>query len=456
MNMNSVNVHTTNKTLPVKQGSLLLAGVLMSSLLTACGGSSGPSVEELAAQAAAAAQAATDKAAAQAAADKAVAQAAADQAAATAAAQAAAAQLVADQQAALVAARQQVSDTASLVETEVKAAQSASASAGALAVQAGQQASTYAELAASLKTTQSYAEQAKTEASRAVAQQVIVTKAKTDAEKSQDIEAVTALEKQAEGAVTVAKQARIAAEKALASTRTAAQTLSDAIKAAEASKHYTKLDANGQELPSSATSWSCVKDKTTGLVWEEKTNDGGVRDKNWRYRHLHNSGGYAGTVDYNGQTLCKGGLGSCDPYSYINVVNSQSLCGSTSWRLPLKGEFGGIAQINAGGTPPHIDQAFFPDVVNKPYEAAYCTENMNTPRDCGYTDIVVNPNDNTRTECNYQGVDFGLPLLNGIQTKENLENSILVPLRYYGEVKDGKPLWPNANWVCYTRLVSSR
>ena len=64
MNMNTANVHTPNKTFMPKPSHLLLAGLVMSSLLTACGGSNGPSAEELAAQAAATAQAAADKAAA--------------------------------------------------------------------------------------------------------------------------------------------------------------------------------------------------------------------------------------------------------------------------------------------------------------------------------------------------------------------------------------------------------
>ncbi len=83
MNMNRCTVHTPNKTLVAKQSHLLLAGIVMSSLLTACGGGSGPSAEELAAQAAAAQNAV------------------AAQAAATAAAQAAAAKTAAEREAAL-------------------------------------------------------------------------------------------------------------------------------------------------------------------------------------------------------------------------------------------------------------------------------------------------------------------------------------------------------------------
>ncbi len=46
---------------------------------------------------------------------------------------------------------------------------------------------------------------------------------------------------------------------------------------------YLKLDAGGNELPANATNWSCVKDKDTGLIWEAKSDDGGLRDRDWRY-----------------------------------------------------------------------------------------------------------------------------------------------------------------------------
>lgn len=442
MNMNSVSVHTSNKTLIAKQGHLLLAGIVMSSLLSACGGSSGPSAEELAVQSAAAAQIIADKAAAQAAADKAAAQAAADKAAAQAAADKAAAQAVADRQAALVAARQQISVAVSDVDTEAKAAQSASSAASVLAVQAGQQASGYDEVAVSLASTNAYAAQAKTEAERAVAQKEIVAKAKADAESAQDLEAMADSEKQAQDAVATAKKARLAAEEALASTRTAAQKVADEVVVAQASRRYTKLDAGGNALPSSATSWSCVQDKTTGYVWEEKTNDSGLRDKDWRYRHMHNYGGYGGLKDTNGQTLCQG-LGTCDAYSYMYAVNGTGLCGRNTWRIPLPKELGTIAQINSGSTPPHIDTNFFPETANIPTKGAYCTENVDG------------------AEHNYQGVDFGLPILYSSFPNESPANvlgvSILVPLRFYGEIQDGLLDNPGnaSNWICYTRLMSS-
>ena len=42
----------------------------------------------------------------------------------------------------------------------------------------------------------------------------------------------------------------------------------------EAGFDFTKLDANGNALPASATSWDCVRDNVTGLIWEVKTTSG--------------------------------------------------------------------------------------------------------------------------------------------------------------------------------------
>ena len=46
---------------------------------------------------------------------------------------------------------------------------------------------------------------------------------------------------------------------------------------------YTKLDATGNGLPDTATSWVMVRDNVTGLTWEVKTNDGSIQDKDNTY-----------------------------------------------------------------------------------------------------------------------------------------------------------------------------
>jgi len=46
---------------------------------------------------------------------------------------------------------------------------------------------------------------------------------------------------------------------------------------------YSKLDGSGNVLLDSATSWVMVRDNVTGLLWENKTDDGTIHDKDNRY-----------------------------------------------------------------------------------------------------------------------------------------------------------------------------
>ncbi|HEB87394.1 MAG TPA: DUF1566 domain-containing protein [Gammaproteobacteria bacterium] len=123
---------------------------------------------------------------------------------------------------------------------------------------------------------------------------------------------------------------------------------------------FTKLGAGGNELPASATSWSCVRDNVTGLIWEVKTNDGGLRDKDNTYTWYNpdgsTNGGSAGTQ--NGGT-CAGS--ACDTYSYAQAVNSQGLCGYSDWRLPWQEELRSIVDYSIPYPGPAIDTAYFPN-----------------------------------------------------------------------------------------------
>jgi hypothetical protein len=213
---------------------------------------------------------------------------------------------------------------------------------------------------------------------------------------------------------------------------------------------YLKLDGGGNEMPANASNWSCVKDKETGLVWEAKTDDNGLRDKDWRFRHFHNFAGYASSVDYNGNILCQNlGSASCDAYSYVNALKATGLCGRNDWRLPIQEELLNLVKYHADGSPPNIDRTYFSDTV----KGAYCAENIITnPTDCGYAaGSAVSYNGDGRIECNYQGVDFG-----AVVRADNPRGDSMVALRFSGEVQDGKTAYPNANWICYTRLVSGQ
>ncbi|MEI6744813.1 MAG: DUF1566 domain-containing protein [Methylococcaceae bacterium] len=106
---------------------------------------------------------------------------------------------------------------------------------------------------------------------------------------------------------------------------------------------YTKIANNGSLLPDSAmlgtnpTDWACTKDNKTGLIWEVKTTDGGLRDmKNtytWYNPDLSKNGGFSGFKNADGHSeLCNGS--ECDTYAYANTVNNKRMCGADNWRLP--------------------------------------------------------------------------------------------------------------------------
>ncbi len=128
--------------------------------------------------------------------------------------------------------------------------------------------------------------------------------------------------------------------------------------AGDAGFDFTKISATGQTLPANATEWSCVKDNHTGLMWEVKTDDGGLRDKDntytWYNTNTATNGGYAGSDN-----------GGNNTQAFAQTVNSQTLCGHNNWRLPSKKELHSL--VNYGKYNPTIDSAYFPNIVSLSY-----------------------------------------------------------------------------------------
>lgn len=138
-----------------------------------------------------------------------------------------------------------------------------------------------------------------------------------------------------------------------------------------ADSRFCKIGSDGELLDDSATSWSCVRETINGGVnyWEVKSDDSGLRDKDWTYAKA----GAAGA--------CGGTLTTCSPEAYVAAVNTPTTnrpCGpARACRLPTHAELIYLA-LPAEAFPQPDDNAkrstvtrsyapvpaFFPDVIS--------------------------------------------------------------------------------------------
>ena len=100
----------------------------------------------------------------------------------------------------------------------------------------------------------------------------------------------------------------------------------------------------------------CVKDNSTGLVWEAKTDNGGARSVNDTFTNFDNTtSAQKGNGSNPTQAEIEAGTNSV---GYALTMNSGSgLCGFHDWRLPTKDELNGI--VNTSNVP-KTDKTWFP------------------------------------------------------------------------------------------------
>jgi hypothetical protein len=124
---------------------------------------------------------------------------------------------------------------------------------------------------------------------------------------------------------------------------------------------FTKVDSAGDPLAANAGSWSCVKDEVTGLVWEVKTADGLLHDKDHTYTWFNpdnaTNGGSVGTEDFSGATCSLDEF--CDTTGFVDAVNSNTLCGASDWRMPTRAELESLVSFDRYF--PSIDATYFPN-----------------------------------------------------------------------------------------------
>lgn len=105
---------------------------------------------------------------------------------------------------------------------------------------------------------------------------------------------------------------------------------------------YVKLDASGAPLPDNAALWAMVKDNVTGLVWENKTQDGGIQDQDKTFAWA-------------------------DTGTFIKTLNDTRFGGFSDWRMPTVRELSSLINVSIPHPGPTIDTAWFANTAPAHY-----------------------------------------------------------------------------------------
>lgn len=125
---------------------------------------------------------------------------------------------------------------------------------------------------------------------------------------------------------------------------------------------FVKISSTGVELANSATAWSCVKDMTTGLMWEVKTSLN-KDDTFTNYDNINTNQKYNSTTGVLEKPTQSDLDFANNSIGYIRSVNGAALCGFNDWRLPTLEELQGLVDYGSSSGP-LIDTTWFPNSVN--------------------------------------------------------------------------------------------
>lgn len=126
-----------------------------------------------------------------------------------------------------------------------------------------------------------------------------------------------------------------------------------------------KLGFSFTAVAEGANPLGCVQDNVTGLMWENKTNDGGLRDWNKTYTNYDSTTSLQkpiiGQVEFVAPTQAEIDAPT-NSMGFKNSVNAQSLCGYSDWRLPTADELQSIVDYSVPVPGPTINTNWFPNL----------------------------------------------------------------------------------------------
>lgn len=164
---------------------------------------------------------------------------------------------------------------------------------------------------------------------------------------------------------------------------------------------YTKIGNDGSVLDATAMlgegprDWACSIDEETGLMWEIKTSDGALRDKQHTYTPYDSNpktnGGWLGYRDDKTGKCDRSQMegGSCNTEAYMAALNAARLCGHTDWRLPTIPELVAVASESSPATQadvalPNTAEGWYWTGVSKVGHAVYSRVILLPPRGRAY------------------------------------------------------------------------
>jgi hypothetical protein len=119
-----------------------------------------------------------------------------------------------------------------------------------------------------------------------------------------------------------------------------------------------------------AVAGGCVRDQVTGLMWEVKTADGGLRDEAATYTNYDSTtAAQRRGTGWDWLTPTQAEIDApTNAVGFRDRVNAQGLCGYRDWRVPTVDELQSIVDYGGGG--PAIDAAWFPHTRGATYWTA--------------------------------------------------------------------------------------